>query len=395
MLRKTLGTLALWGALHACWAPGTVQAQGLFGSRFGFGFADECACGIAPPPVTAFNCAPQFTQVPVTEMRECRQTVQRPVVETKYVEQPVTEYRPVVENKTAMIPTVSYQTVTEYQTRQRDCGRWVTNYRCRPTVSPCEYDSRPGLLGWLNRRTYEARMAFTPKMIAERTYVPNVITETVPVTRQVAVPGTREVAYQVTRMVPYTTTRKVAVNTVRMVAEEVVTRQPVTVMKTVPYGASTLAFGPVWGGTTTAVIPSPDPLSTAIRPDDAFASPIPRREADNRPGRPRPLSDRDESFDRSRSAREKGLVDPPPAGTPARRSSLTDPSADHIEQPFAPPRSSSRNSFEGPSASAEAPASPSAVRVGQWVARRRPADEAPARTTPVSVAGTLRKVDLD
>ena len=55
----------------------------------------------------------------------------------------------------------------------------------------------------------------TPRFWTERTYVPNVVAEQVPVTRQVAVRGTQTINYQVAKMVPVTTTRKVAVNTVK------------------------------------------------------------------------------------------------------------------------------------------------------------------------------------
>ncbi|MCE9525351.1 MAG: hypothetical protein K8R36_04785, partial [Planctomycetales bacterium] len=46
---------------------------------------DPCCC---PPPVVQ-QC---YQTVPVTEFRKVKQIVQRPVVETKYVDQPCTEY---------------------------------------------------------------------------------------------------------------------------------------------------------------------------------------------------------------------------------------------------------------------------------------------------------------
>jgi hypothetical protein len=206
------------------------------------------------PPVRVAAC---YQTVPVTEMRECRQMVQRPKIETKIIEQPVTEYRQVVETKTAEVPTCTYQNVTEMRSVQRDCGRWVTQTVCRPQMTPCQYDNRPDLFGFINRTGYSMRMAFTPQTWNERVYVPNVVTTQVPVTRQVAVRGTQTVNYQVSRMVPVTTTRKICINTVRMVSEEIVTRRPVTVFKTVPFGSS-LALG----------VPtnSPSSTSTAQRP---------------------------------------------------------------------------------------------------------------------------------
>ena len=195
-----------------------------------------CACSTLAPwsQQPAHAClGDRVSHVAVTEIHECRQTVQRPVVEQQLVDHQVTEMHPVCETQTANVPTVSYQTVTECQTRTRDAGQWVKSYQVQNRVSPCEYDPRPGFAGWMNRTGYSLRMAFTPTVTTQHQYVPNVITESVPVTRQIAIPGTRQVAYQVTRMVPVTTTRKVAVNSVRMVAQEVVTRHPVTVMRPV------------------------------------------------------------------------------------------------------------------------------------------------------------------
>ena len=224
---------------------------------------NSCCC----PPIRVTAC---YQTVPVTEYRECqRQTVQRPVVETKYVEQPCTEYKQVVECKTAEVPTCTYQNVTEMRCVQKDCGRWVTQCYERPQVTPCQYDNRPDLFGFINRTGYAVRMAITPQTWTERVYVPNVVTTQVPVTRQVAVRGTQTVNYQVARMVPVTTTRKVAVNTVRMVCEEIVTKRPVTVFRTVPMGSS-LALGVPSNSpaptTTTALQSTPESKGTAIMP---------------------------------------------------------------------------------------------------------------------------------
>jgi hypothetical protein len=360
MRKKPLSTLMLTGVLSA--------------GALGVSAQDWRAVCAPPPPV----CAPQYTQVPVTEFQECKQIVQRPIVETKYVEQPVTAYRPVVETRTAQIPTVQYQTVTECQTRYRDCGRWTFQYRCRPKVSPCEYDSRPGLLGWLNRGAYAARMAVTPDVVVERQWVPNVVAEQVPVTRQIAIRGTREVSYQVTRMVAYTTTRRVAVNTVRMVAEEVTTRQPVTVLRTVPtetaiamgyrpaYGGS-YAFAPTpyvvgygyaspWVPAPSATAANPDPVSSARLPRDTVidAKPVPKRST-----APRPNISEPEAF-------REGDATAPSRTTPARKSTLTHPSTDRIDR-------SERKAADDEPAFARSISTPSAVRVTQWVARQRAA----------------------
>jgi hypothetical protein len=210
-----------------------------------------------------------YQTVPVTEYRECRQTVQKPIVETTYVEQPCTEYKQVVENKTAEVPTCTYQNITEMRSVQRDCGQWVTQCYQRPQVTPCQYDSRPDLFGFINRTGFAVRMAFTPQAWSERVYVPNIVTTQVPFTRQVAVRGTKTINYQVARMVPVTTTRKVAVNTVRMVCEEVVTKRPVTVFKTVPMGSSLALGRPTTSSdstATSALQPTPESKAQAIMP---------------------------------------------------------------------------------------------------------------------------------
>ncbi|HEY2250790.1 MAG TPA: hypothetical protein VGH74_07000 [Planctomycetaceae bacterium] len=244
----------------------------------------QCCVPLNPaccPPIRVTAC---YKTVPVTEIRECRRTVQRPIVETKYVEQPVTEYRQVVENKTAEIPTCSYQNVTEMRTVQRDCGHWESHCYQRPQITPCQYDSRPDLFGLINRTGFSLRMAFTPQSWTEKVYVPNVVCQQVPVTRQVAVRGTQTVNYQVAKMVPVCTTRKVAVNTVRMVCEEIVTKHPVTVFKTVPMDSS-LALGvPATAPTaTTALQPTNDSTPIAIKPKNSGLSTAPERTAKNVP----------------------------------------------------------------------------------------------------------------
>ncbi len=340
MLPRSLRVLMLSGVLAAASSTGTA-----FGQCWPF---NPCCCYCPPVRVTA--C---YQTVPVTEYRECRQTVQKPVVETTYVDQPVTEYRQVLENKTAEVPTISYQNVTETRTIQRDCGHWVAQCYERPMISPCEYDSRPDIFGFLNRAGYSIRMAFTPRVWTERTYVPNVVTEQVPVTRQVAVRGTQTVNYQVARMVPVTTTRKVAVNTVKMVAQEIVTKRPVTVYKTVPMGSS-LALGvPATAPTTTTALqPTPNSEATAILPKNSGKTPSPERTAK----RPDPIEnnedDGDTFDDRSGSSNSKKRDIQP------RSSSIKVPAASDEEA--------------NPAASDEAEiASRSERPIGRWVARKK------------------------
>ncbi|HUG94437.1 MAG TPA: hypothetical protein VML55_26640 [Planctomycetaceae bacterium] len=244
---RALTRIVVASAALALGAPETIAAQ--------FYTADGAYCQCVQPVVQNV-----YQTVPVTEYRELRQTVQRPVVEQHWEDRQVTEYQPVTETRTAEIPTITYEDITEYRTVERDLGGWQTQYYVRPDVSPCQFDPRPGFSGWWNRTAFSVRQAITPKVTAQRYYVPNVVAETVPVVRRVARPTTRQVAYNVTRMEPYTTTRKVAVNSVRMVSEDVVRKVPVTVMRSVPIGSRVAyAVTPLGGGATaTALAPTPD-----------------------------------------------------------------------------------------------------------------------------------------
>jgi hypothetical protein len=207
---------------------------------------------------------PCYQTVPVTEYQACRQTVTKPVLKTDYIEQPCTEYRPITETRTCQIPTCTYQPVTEYIPQTRDCGCWRSYCQCNPRMCPCDYDSRPGLVGWLNRTGYSIRSSMTPPVTYRRQWVPNYITTMVPVTRMVAQHSVREQSYQVTRLEPHHTRRRVAVNRVEYETAEIVTQRPVTVMKTVPIGTS-VAWVPFGTGAPTAtasrLTPTPDRFS--------------------------------------------------------------------------------------------------------------------------------------
>lgn len=378
-----------------------------------------CPVPVAPAyhtvPVTELRKIPtvEYTQVPVTEYqmaqvqeeinvptveyRDVKQVVQRPVVETKYVEQPYTEYRQVIENKTAEIATLQYQTVTENLTRQRDYGRWITQYHQRPMLHPCEYDNRPDLLGAINRMGYNIRMAFTPSVQTERVYVPNVVAETIPIHRQVAVPGTKTVSYQVSKLVPQTSTRRVAFNEVKYVSEEITVKQaitvmkprtvtvmktlpvtvmrqrpvtvmreqPVTVLRTVPAG-SAFAFGPTSTETKTALQPVPEPI--AIRPKNEPKKPTPVRPAQPT-GKPDPFVDpENEGIERSRSMRLPGR-DESTRGVPTLAETEAVPTEVRAKPVFI-----------------AAPAS--SLRIGQWVARKStpPRSDVAEREPEISVA---------
>src|SRR5262249_5107505 len=115
----------------------------------------------------------------------------------------------------------------------------------------------------------------------ERVYVPNIVAQEVPVTRQVAVRGTQTINYQVAKVVPITTTRKVAINTVKMVAQEIVTQRPVVVYKTVPLGSS-LALGVPAPASTTTTARQPTLNNTdtiAIQPKNTSKAPSVERSA--------------------------------------------------------------------------------------------------------------------
>lgn len=318
-------------------------------TAFGQGWYNNPCCVQPVQTVQVVQAQPCYQTIPVTEMRQVRQMVQRPVVETAYVDQQVTEYKQVIENKAASIPTVSYQTVTECQTVQRDMGRWVTEYQCRPQMHAWQYDGRPDLLGAINRASYNVRMAFTPQVYSRRVYVPNVVSQAIPVSRQVAVHGTKTVNYQVSRLVPVTTTRKVAVNTVKMVAQEVITQQPVTTMRVVPVG-SAMALAP--GFSASALAPTPDPISTSSQQRDAS------KPSNNSRAVPQATDVFENSKPTSIQPRKSTSV------TPAGDSSVsgrdeTEPSA--IRQ--ASSTATEHRAGYGPT-------EPTASRVGRWVARR-------------------------
>lgn len=386
MSHSTLKKLALWGALSLGAMSQTAYAQWM---PFGGG-----GCGCAIPQVPASICGPtcgvacappqpQYVMQPFTETRTIEQVVQRPVYETKYVEVPQTEYRQHVETHVANVPTCSYQNVTEMQTRQRDCGRWVTNYRCRQFVAPCAYDNRPGLFGMMNRALYSARMSVTPAVVAERSYVPNVITEQIPVTRQVAVPGVRQVSYQVPKTVAIQTTRKVAVHNVRYVAEKIPQQVQVTTMRMVQVGGTGMAYG-LTPGVGTAGLPgynsvaTPDPigggLRTATRPDPLTPAPIPAKT------RPRTAI----------TGEDADQITPPTPNVPKSTRNVIPPrdmSADEVVEEVAQNETPVRRTagYRGASAPVQAVTSaPSIVRVSQW--NRRPSFT--EKTSDVSVASS-------
>ncbi len=235
-----------------------------------------CGCGaVAAAPIA--QCTPIqpvqatcYQTVPVTTYTREKQTVEVPTYETAYEDREVTVYRPVTQSREVEVPTVSYQNVTEYRTVNRDMGRWITRYHCVQKCSPCQVDPRPGVIGWMNRTGYSMRTAFMPNYTTSRQYVPNMVTCSVPYTRQVAIQGTRRVTVQETKMVAERKTEKVAVQKLVMKTQTVEVMRPQTAYRTVPIGTQTAYGMPYIGGsqfayggyiidsTRTAAAPTPD-----------------------------------------------------------------------------------------------------------------------------------------
>jgi len=369
-------------SIAACTAAGVGQSAS---AQFLY---DPCCRAPRPACAVAPACAPPpvqtcYQQVPVVEYRDVQRTVQRPEYYTEYEDRDVTEYRRVVENQAMQVPTVSYQTVTETRTVQKDCGRWVTNVECRPKVSPCDYDCRQDLFGALNRTAYSVRMAFTPDQVVRKQWVPNVVTQQIPVTRQVAVRGVKTVNYQTCRVVPVTTRKQVAVTRMRMVAQNVTLREPVTVMKTIAVGSG-YALGP-----------TPATTSRTARADSTTAENAGNSGTDLQPSpQANDLGERTAIAPRN-SARPGTPADP---DRTERRKALTDDTEDGIKGAAAPPKSRrpalrTRSTNPQPAlppdpAEVAGPARPQGVWVaaktpsrigGEWVARRKVAPPTPSR----------------
>ena len=231
--------------------------------------ANSCGCQVRPVVTNPCSCRPApvmrscYRQVPVTQYRQVKRIVRKPVVKREYVDKKVTCYRQVVEKQEVQVPTVSYRNVTEYQCRKINCGRWVTQYVPNRKCTPCQYNNRPGLLHDIDRIGYAIRSSFKPSHSMVRRYIPRTVVQQIPVNRQVAVHGTRTVTRNVARIVPYTTTQKVAIDRVKYVDQEVVAMEPYTVVRTIPIGpVSTFASAPIiMQESRTALRPSPDPKS--------------------------------------------------------------------------------------------------------------------------------------
>jgi hypothetical protein len=236
----------------------------------------------APPAPTITSCAPIqpvysscYQTVPVTTYQQEKQTVKVPVYKTSYETREVTVHEPVTRQKTVSVPTVAYKTVYENRTINKDNGRWQTNYHPVAKCDPCQVDSRPGMIGWLNRTGYSFRSAFVPNYRTTRQYVPNMMTCNVQVPRQVAVHGTKQVVQNYTEFVAKKVAQRVEVRKLAYEEKEITVSRPVTAYRTVPIGTS-MAYG--YGGygypgsQIVRVIDEEDTSRTARRPepDSAF-----------------------------------------------------------------------------------------------------------------------------
>jgi hypothetical protein len=207
-----------------------------------------------------------YRDVPVVEYRAVKKTVQKPVLRTVMEERPMTVYRQVTETKTCDVQGVAYQTVTECRQQCVNRSYWRTIMQPVPKMASCQYDSRPGLLGELNRLGYATRMAFTPDYIPRREYVPQVQMVNVPTQRTVAIPTVRQVSYNVARMVPEQTTQKVAVSKIEYVDEEVTAYEPFTTTRRMAVGTTyTYAYLDGASGGSTATAAAPTPADSPVR----------------------------------------------------------------------------------------------------------------------------------
>jgi ribosomal protein S7 len=284
--------------------------------------------------------------------------VQKPIVETKWVDQAVTEMRPVTEQRTVNVPTVNYQTVTEYKQVQKQVGYWATKTESTNKIPACAYDNRPGVVGFMNRTGHDIRNAFTPNTKVSRTFVPQTMTCTVPTSKQVAVQGMKQVTYNVTSMVPQQTTRKVAVNTVRYVSEEVTAMKPVTVVKTMQVGTR-ISYAPIDGGVASGGSGNGGP--TALTPTPETNA---RRQTNDR------------TANEPADELQPGNFSPKKISYPIPQDRDSD--RGEVTETVIPSRPSA------PSLKA-----PSVIRVSQWVARTPSSVPQPEKST-MSIAGNVR-----
>jgi hypothetical protein len=167
------------------------------------------------------------------------------------------------------VPSYITQQVTEMRPVTLNQSYWQTQWQAVPKYSPCTYDSRPGLLGEMNRMGYAMRNAFTPNYVARREFVPNVVASQVPVTRSVQVPTTRQVTYNVSKLVPVTTTQKVPVQRTVWEDHTYTAMVPVTTTQRVAVGTRTRM---VYSGDMGVTASAAEPVPTAARPTPSVSA---------------------------------------------------------------------------------------------------------------------------
>jgi len=210
-----------------------------------WGMFNDCACSspqqyvAAPAPVvTQSACLQPVTkmvakQMQVTEYRQAQRVEKRPVQRVRTVSRAATAYRQVMDTKTVDVPATTYQTVTEMVPQTINKSRWQTVSQPVAKMAPCQYDSRPTMMGRMNRMGYQMRSSLQPNFVTHRQFIPQVCQVSVPVQKQVAVQTTRQVTYNVARMEPYQTTQQVAEYYTDYENVTVTTMEPATVTKTV------------------------------------------------------------------------------------------------------------------------------------------------------------------
>ena len=246
-------------------------------------FGNDCSCYspqqyvAAPAPVVTASCQcmqPVTTmvakQVQVTAYRPEQTVEKRPVQRVRMVSREATAYRQEMETRTIEVPAVTYQTVTEMQTKMVNKGRWQTQVQPVAKMAPCQYDSRPGMVGSMNRMGYQMRSALQPNFTTSRQFIPQVCQCTVPVQRQVAVQTTRKIVQSVPKTVAYKTTQQVAEYFTDYENVTITTMKPYTTTQTVQEARVHMAFiDPNTGmaiapqGTQTASEPQPTPAQSA------------------------------------------------------------------------------------------------------------------------------------
>ncbi|WP_437201902.1 hypothetical protein [Planctomicrobium sp. SH664] len=222
-----------------------------------------CACAPCMRPITETH----YEDVAHVEMVPVSKTVQVQQMQTVMEERDAVRYETITESRTVEVPSYTCQTVTECQAQTVNQSFWRTNYQPVTKLSPCAYDSRPGLLGEMNRLTYSMRNSLTPNYVARREFVPNVYTVNVPVQRVVQVPTTRQVTYSVPKVVAIPTKTQVAVARPIMVDRVVTVMEPRQTTKRVAVTRTRMAYVDPYGfgGTTSAVASEPTP-ATATNP---------------------------------------------------------------------------------------------------------------------------------